>query len=63
MAEMDRLIGSSEEKGFKGKMTLGFTKFGMAIVKRLKAKSTPQCFKILAERIPITRDDKEYQGM
>ncbi|XP_041452630.1 uncharacterized protein LOC121426075 isoform X2 [Lytechinus variegatus] len=64
MAEMDRLIGSSEDKGFKGKMTLGFKKFGMAIVKygkRLKAKSTPQCFKILAERIPITRDDKEYQ--
>lgn len=66
MAEMDRLIGSTEKKGFEGKMARGFQKFGMAIVKygkRLKVKSTPQSFRVLADRIPTTRDDQEYQGM
>ena len=62
MAEMDRLIVES----YHGKLEQGFTKFGMAIVKyglSLKSKSTPKCFKTLADRIPVQRDHKEYQGM
>ena len=65
MAEMDRLIGDSDQS-YQKKMEKGFKKFGMAIVKygrTLKCKSTPQCFRTLADRIPVQRDHKEYQGM
>ena len=61
---MDRLIGTGQS--YQEKMSRGFEKFGMAIVKygnSLKAKSTSTEFKILSKRIPLHRDAKEYQGM
>ena len=52
MAEMDSLIGKSEDQSYQGKMENGFKKFGMVIVKysrSLKSKSTPPCFKMLVD--------------
>ncbi|XP_072048029.1 LOW QUALITY PROTEIN: uncharacterized protein [Amphiura filiformis] len=64
MAEMDCLIGTSEGQSYQDKLENGFKKFGMAIVKygrSLKAKSTSKYFKTLSDKIPVQRDQKEYQ--